>query len=189
MTSCSRSVRVNICVVGHSIGGMILQQYLVDHPTGLRSAVLSQTSPAFGKAGGDWQKEFIEARLGPLDRGETMAQMAPKMVADLVGDNPDQAGMALAQDCMSKVSADAYRGSMLSMLGFDLRANLKEIKVPTLLISGTKDKNSPAPMVAKTATFIPGSTYVELDGVGHLVNLEAPDLFNATLDNFLSTTN
>lgn len=178
----------DVCLVGHSIGGMIVQQYLVDHPLGPHSVVLSQTSPAFGKAGGDWQKTFIETRLGPLDRGATMRDLAPTMVQDLIGDNPDADGVALAQDCMANVRPESYRASMLAMIGFDLRANLKEIKVPTLLISGTRDNNSPAPMVAKTATFIPGSTYVELEGVGHLVNLEAPALFNSTLDTFLTET-
>ncbi len=64
-------------LVGHSIGGMIVQQWLTKHPDAAAAVVLAQTSPAFGKADGDWQKEFIGARLGPLDRGETMASLAP----------------------------------------------------------------------------------------------------------------
>ena len=55
------------------------------------AVVLAQTSPAFGKAEGDWQKQFIEARLGPLDRGETMKSLAPTLVKELVGDDPDAA--------------------------------------------------------------------------------------------------
>ena len=175
----------NICLVGHSIGGMIVQQYLVDHPHGATSVVLAQTSPAFGRADGDFQKQFIDSRIGPLDRGETMASMAPNMVSDLLGDNPDPAGVALALDCMSSVKPDTYRASMLALLGFDLRANLKNIAVPALLLSGTKDKNSPAPMVKKTATFIPGSTYTEMEGIGHLPNLENPDVFNQAIRDFL----
>jgi 3-oxoadipate enol-lactonase len=35
------------------------------------------------------------------------------------------------------------------------------------------------------ATYIPSTTYVELEGVGHLVNLERPAAFNAALDSFL----
>ena len=76
-------------LVGHSIGGMIVQQWLTKHPDVAAAVVLAQTSPAFGKADGDWQKEFIGARLGPLDRGETMASLAPTLVKELVGDNAD----------------------------------------------------------------------------------------------------
>ena len=172
-------------LVGHSIGGMIVQQWLVKHPNAASAVVLAQTSPAFGKADGDWQKSFIDARLGPLDRGETMVSLAPTLVKELVGDDPDASGMALARDCMANVPEDSYRASMLALLGFDQRQALKEIKIPTLVLSGSKDKNAPAPMMAKMAGFVPSASYIELEGVGHLVNLERPTAFNAALDQFL----
>jgi len=175
-------------LVGHSIGGMIVQQWLVNNPDGASAVVLAQTSPAFGKANGDWQKSFIEARLGPLDRGESMVSLAPDLVKELVGDDPDVEGMRIARDCMASVPEASYRASMLALLGFDQRQALKDIKVPTLVLSGTKDKNAPAPMMAKMASFIPSATYVELEGAGHLVNLERPRAFNAALDQFLKTT-
>jgi 3-oxoadipate enol-lactonase len=53
------------------------------------------------------------------------------------------------------------------------------------VLSGSKDNNAPAPMMAKMATFIPGARYVELEGAGHLANLERPAAFNAALDDFL----
>jgi 3-oxoadipate enol-lactonase len=172
-------------LVGHSIGGMIVQQWLVKYPTAAAAVVLAQTSPAFGKADGDWQKSFIDARLGPLDRGETMVSLAPGLVKDLVGEDPDASGLALARDCMASVPEASYRASMLALLGFDQRQTLKNIKVPTLVLAGSKDKNAPASMMAKMASFIPSAHYVELEGVGHLVNLERPAAFNATLDQFL----
>jgi 3-oxoadipate enol-lactonase len=176
------------CLVGHSIGGMIVQQLLVQEPDIAGAVVLAQTSPAFGRSDGDWQKTFIEARLGPLDRGETMASLAPSLVKELIGDDPDPQGVELARDCMAAVPEAAYRASMLALIGFDLRAALKNIAVPTLLLSGSKDNNAPAPMMAKMATYIPGARYVELEGVGHLANMERPKAFNAALDRFLNTT-
>ncbi|MGA7810608.1 alpha/beta fold hydrolase [Bradyrhizobium sp.] len=173
-------------LVGHSIGGMIVQQWLLTNPGTAAAVVLAQTSPAFGKADGDWQKSFIEARLGPLDRGETMASLAPTLVNELVGDDPDADGMALARECMASVPEASYRASMLALLGFDQRQALKDIRVPTLVLSGSKDNNAPAPMMAKMASYIPSATYVELDGAGHLVNLERPKIFNAALDQFLT---
>ncbi len=174
-------------LVGHSIGGMIVQQWLIKHPHDASAVVLAQTSPAFGKAEGDWQKQFIEARLGPLDRGETMKSLAPTLVRELVGDDPDAAGMELARDCMGSVPEASYRAMMLALLGFDQRKALANIAVPTLVLSGSKDKNAPAPMMAKMATYVPSSTYVELEGAGHLVNLERPKAFDAALNQFLKT--
>ncbi len=173
-------------LVGHSIGGMIVQQFLTQHPDDARAVVLAQTSSAFGNAAGDWQKNFIEARLGPLDRGETMRTLAPSLVKGLVGDDPDPAGMELARDCMASVPEATYRVTMLAMLGFDLRAALKNIAVPTLVLSGSKDKNAPAPTMAKMASYIPSAEYVDIEGAGHLVNMERPKTFNAALDRFLS---
>jgi 3-oxoadipate enol-lactonase len=88
---------------------------------------------------------------------------------------------------MASVPEATYRASMRALLGFDRRQALKDIKVPTLALSGSKDKNAPAPMMAKMASYIPSASYVELEGVGHLVNLERPMAFNATLDQFLKT--
>jgi 3-oxoadipate enol-lactonase len=174
-------------LVGHSIGGMIVQQWLVDNPVLAEAAVLAQTSPAFGRPDGDWQKAFIEARLGPLDSGQTLTSLAPSLVSELVGDDPDPAGMDLARDCMGSVPETTYRAVVQALVGFDLRHALKTISIPTLLLSGSKDNNAPAPMMAKMATYVPGARYVDIEGAGHLVNLEQPDKFNATLDNFIST--
>jgi 3-oxoadipate enol-lactonase len=172
-------------LVGHSIGGMIVQQLLSKSPDIARAIVLAQTSPAFGKPDGDWQKTFIDARLGPLDRGETLASLAPSLVKELVGDDPDIGGMALARDCMAAVPETTYRATMLALMGFDLRHALKNITVPTLVLSGSKDNNAPAPMMAKMASYIPSAEYVEIEGAGHLVNLERAEAFNAALDQFL----
>jgi len=172
-------------LVGHSIGGMIVQQLLAKDPGIASAIVLAQTSPAFGKPDGDWQKAFIDARLGPLDRGETLASLAPSLVKELVGDDPDVSGMDLARDCMAAVPEATYRATMLALMGFDLRRALKSIAVPTLVLSGSKDDNAPAPMMAKMAGYIPFAKYVELEGVGHLANLERPGAFNAALDRFL----
>jgi 3-oxoadipate enol-lactonase len=172
-------------LVGHSIGGMIVQQLLAKNPRIASAIVLAQTSPAFGKPDGDWQKAFLDARLGPLDRGETLASLAPSLVKQLVGDDPDVSGMDMARDCMAAVPEATYRATMLALMGFDLRNALKSIAVPTLVLSGSKDNNAPAPMMAKMATYIPSAKYVELEGVGHLANLERPVAFNAALDHFL----
>jgi 3-oxoadipate enol-lactonase len=86
---------------------------------------------------------------------------------------------------MASVPSATYRATMLALMGFDLRAALKNIAVPTLVLSGARDNNAPAPMMAKMATYIPAATYVEIEGAGHLLNLERPDAFNAALDQFL----
>jgi len=113
--------------------------------------------------------------------------MAPKLVAGLIGDDPDPKGLDLARDCMAAVKPDTYRASMKSMIGFNLRSEIADIKVPTMLLSGSKDNNAPAKTMAKMATMVPGATYVELEGVGHLASFERPQEFNDVLADFLKT--
>jgi 3-oxoadipate enol-lactonase len=172
-------------LVGHSIGGMIVQQLIATRPGVARAVVLAETSPAFGRPEGEWQREFIAARLGPLDRGETMASLAPRLLAELVGDDPDPKGAALARECMAAVPAASYRAMMLALMGFDLREALARIAVPTLVLAGSRDTNAPAPMMARMAEKIPGAAYVCLEGAGHLAPLERPAAFNAAVDRFL----
>ena len=95
--------------------------------------------------------------------------------------------LPLARDCMGGVPEASYRAMMLALLGFDQRKALGDITVPTLVLSGSEDKNAPAPMMAKMAAYIPEAAYVELEGAGHLVNLERPVAFNQALDQFLKT--
>ena len=172
-------------LVGHSMGGMIAQQTIAVSEARFKSATLSATSPAFGKPDGDFQKHFIKARLKPLEDGLTMVDLASKQVPSMVGDKPDPRGLHLAYTSMSQVSPEAFTASMHCLVTFDRRDNLNSIKIPTLLISGDKDTNAPAPMMEKMASKISGSTYVCIAGAGHLANMERPGEFDLVLRNFL----
>ncbi len=173
-------------LVGHSIGGMIVQRLLAEAPHAARAVVLAQTSAAFGGRDPAWADAFIRDRLGPLDEGHSMADLAPSMVAALVGDAPDPAGIALAESCIAATPDATYRDTVLAMPGFDLRDALPRIAVPTLVLAGAKDPNAPAPAMERMAARIPGTRFVSLDGAGHLAHLEQPARFNAALDDFLA---
>src|ERR1700694_4527861 len=114
-----------------------------------------------------------------------MVPLARSLVRELVGDDPDVRGIQVARACMAAVPEATYRATMLALMGFDLRNVLGNIAVPTLVLSGSKDHNAPAPMMAKMASYIPSAKYVELEGGGHLANLERPTAFNAALNSFL----
>ena len=172
-------------LVGHSMGGMVAQQAIAVSEDRFKSIVLSATSPAFGKPDGDFQQKFISTRLKPLEEGLTMEELAEKQVPNMIGDNPNQKGINLAYASMSKVSVETYRASMHCLVKFDRRDNLDLIKIPTLLISGEKDTNAPAPMMEKMASKITNSKYICIAGAGHLANMEKPEQFNEIINKFL----
>jgi 3-oxoadipate enol-lactonase len=172
-------------LVGHSMGGMVAQTALRRRPAGYSAAVLACTSPAFGNADGEFQRKFVADRIGPLDAGKTMADLAPAMVARMVGPAADPAGRAHAVAVMSAVPPETYRAALRCLVTFDERANLGKIAIPVLCVAGEKDPNAPAAVVERMAGRIPGARYRCLAGIGHLPNLEAPATFDAAILEFL----
>lgn len=174
-------------LVGHSMGGMVAQEFAVDRQDRLLSLTLSATSPAFGKPDGEFQKKFVDARLAPLADGATMADLATELVETMMSKDADPHGRQLAFDCMADVAADTYRAAVECIVTFEQRANLPNIGIPTLVLAGETDTNAPAPMMEKMAAKIPGARYVCLPELGHLANLEDPQAFDAALSDFLNT--
>ena len=172
-------------IVGHSLGGMIAQTCVRRRPEGYRAAVFSGTSPAFGNPSGDFQKKFVADRLGPLDRGRTMADMAGEIAAQIMGPSADPTNRALLVEVMGAISPRTYRAAVQCLVSFDERANLGHINIPALCLVGALDRNAPPAMMERMAAKIPGARYVCLPGVGHMPNLEKPRAYDAAIMNFL----
>ncbi|UCH73165.1 MAG: alpha/beta fold hydrolase [Rhodospirillales bacterium] len=172
-------------LIGHSIGGMVAQEFAATFPHRVASLVLYATSPAFGRPDGDWQREFLAARLAPLDAGRRMADLAPSIVAGLVGGEPDPDGVARATAAMARVPEDAYRAAMRCLVTFDRREALPEIAVPVLVLAGAEDDNAPARMMERMASRIPGADFQLIAGAGHLAHFERPAAFRAAIVSFL----
>ena len=176
----------NAILVGQSLGGMIVQEALAAGLVSPGAIVLTGTSPAFGRPDGDFQKEFIKGRLAPLDAGKKMAELADGMMKGLTGPNPDPEGFRIGRDALAATSEASFRAMVHALVHFDQRANLANISVPTLLIAGSEDTSAPAPMMKRMAEKIAGATFVELDGAGHLANLDQPDAFTGAMRAFLA---
>ncbi|WP_287066181.1 MULTISPECIES: alpha/beta hydrolase [Ramlibacter] len=176
----------DVTLVGHSMGGMVAQEVMARRPELVNKLVLCGTSPAFGKPDGDWQARFIAERTAPLDAGHSMAELAETLVPQMVGPGSLPEGVQLAKHCMGLVPPGTYRRALQALVTFDRRTELARIAVPTLLIAGEHDRNAPPAVVKRMADAIPRSTYLELPGIGHLQNLEAPDAFDGMLLNFLA---
>ena len=176
----------DVTLVGHSMGGMVAQEVMARRPELVNKLVLSATSPAFGKADGAWQREFIAQRTAPLDAGKTMAELAETLMPRMIGPGALPEGVHLATHCMGMVPASTYRRALEALVTFDRRTDLLRINVPTLLLAGEFDKVAPPAVMKKMAAAIAGSTFLELKGAGHIANLEVPEDFDGLLLNFLA---
>ena len=175
-----------VVLVGHSMGGLIAQEAYVRHPKLVRALALCFTSPAFAGGDSDFTKQFIAARIAPLDQGQTMADIAGRLMPTMAGTQSDPSGLVLAQQIMSAIPPDTYRKAVRLLTTFDRRRELAQIAVPTLVLSGSDDKTAPPSVMEKMAAKIPGAEYVCLRGCGHLGPMDQPDAFNAALLSFLT---
>jgi pimeloyl-ACP methyl ester carboxylesterase len=172
-------------LVGHSMGGMVAQEVMAWAPQHVQALVLSATSAAFGKADGAWQAEFLAQRLAPLDAGRGMAALAPGLSLGMASPLASHDAVARAALLMSAVPEATYRRALQAIAGFDRRQSLRELRLPVLCLAGAHDRNAPSAAMQRMASLIDGAEYVNLPGVGHLANMEAPAPYNRALVDFL----
>jgi 3-oxoadipate enol-lactonase len=174
-----------VVAVGHSMGGMVAQEAYALVPEKFSALALAFTSPAFGGTTSDFAREFIEARIKPLDLGRTMAEISAKLMPTMHGAASDPGGLMLAAQVMASVPPETYRRAVAMLTTFDRRAGLEKIKVPTLVIAGSDDMIAPPKMMERMAQKIPEAEYVCLPGCGHLGPMDQPEAFNSALLDFL----
>jgi 3-oxoadipate enol-lactonase len=172
-------------LVGHSMGGMVAQELFARRPGKVQALVLCNTSPAFGKPGGEWQQQFLRERFAPLDAGLSMAALAAQLVPALVAPQADSLSIAVAQRLMASVPEATYRSALAALVAFDRRAALARIDVPTLVLTGEFDPTAPPSIAQRMAARIAGADCIVVEGAGHLASLEMPTKFNRTLLDFL----
>lgn len=113
-------------------------------------------------------EQWVERYLPTFFAGDVSQEARDELVAMMLDTRP--AGLVP----MVHAFADA-----------DLRPVLARIAVPTLLLYGDADVRSPLRVAEELHAAIPTSQLVVLPGVGHVTNVEAPDVFNDELRRFL----
>jgi pimeloyl-ACP methyl ester carboxylesterase len=86
---------------------------------------------------------------------------------------------------MSEVHPAGFRACARSLAEADLRDVLPRIEVPTLLMYGDKGVRAPLNVAQDLHVKIPGSRLVVMRGVGHMISVEAPELFSTEVRAFL----
>jgi pimeloyl-ACP methyl ester carboxylesterase len=173
-------------VLGHSIGGMVAQEFAATYPQRVRALILSATTAVFGSRDGSFQRQFVQDRLGPLDAGRSMGEMAVEFAPRLVGSAPAPEACATLVRLMSEVPDAAFRAAIACLVTFNRRAELERIAAPTLLIAADEDTNAPLKAMTRMAEVVPGARLEVLCGTGHLAPLECPDRYAGIVRRFLA---
>ena len=167
---------VPVDLVGLSFGGMIAQYTAARYPELVRSLTLMCTSPAFGLDGTDPQ-QWRDARLSGLEHFGSPGAAAPAILGSLVGPNGAHV-VPEAVEAMQRIPMQGLLDAISTITTHDTRAILPTIDVPTLVLVGSADDETPITYAQAIVDLMPDARLHVIDGAGHLLNLEAPDAVN-----------
>lgn len=170
-------------VVGLSMGGVIAQQFSLDYPGLVRKLVLVSTFAVLRPSSLSQWLYFLQRLMVVHLAG---LEQQSKIVAQRVFPAPEQESlreMAAAQ--IARADPRAYRAAMRHLGLFDSRRRLREIRVPTLVISGEHDRTVFPAQQKMLAGGIPGARQIVIPEGGHAVAIDQAAAFNRVLLEFL----
>jgi len=171
--------RAHFC--GISMGGMTALFLAQRHSDRFDRIVAADCGPASTPASAQQWKERIDLAadkgMGALAEVTIPRWFPPEFVATKAPVLDKVRGMIKA------TPFKGFAGCAQALSDYDLRPGLAGISRPTLLIVGTKDATLAGIKQIKEA--VPGAALVELEGAGHLSNLEQPQAFTRAVRDFI----
>jgi 3-oxoadipate enol-lactonase len=171
-------------LVGISLGGMIAQYVAAAYPARVASLTLLATSPRFG-LDGTQPDEWRAARLAPLDAGREPKHFAQEVLRSLADPSIPVRALASQVSAMSRISGAALRPVIDCLVTHDSQHLLGSIAAPTNVMVGERDQETPVAYSQALVDAIAGAQLHVIDGVGHLLNAEAPYEVNEVLRSLL----
>lgn len=175
-------------VVGFSMGGMIAQQFTVDHPGRVRSLTLLGTHPgspwAIQACGPVLQLLFAKAHMSAE---QSLRQMRPHTYGR---HTPDA---LFEEDALVRLAnaptARDYQAQLYGLIYWSVYSKLPTITAPTLVMHGLQDALIPAQNGRLIASRIPGARLVDLPHASHWLMTDAnADCIEALQQHLKSST-
>jgi 3-oxoadipate enol-lactonase len=170
-------------VVGLSMGGTIAQQFTLDYPQLTRKLVLVSTFAVLRPDRLSGWLYFIQRFVLVNTLG---LPVQAKVVAQRIfpGSQHEQLREMLVET-ISRADPRAYRKAMASLGLFNSVKRLGEIKIPTLVVTGTNDTTVTPARQRLLVEGIPAARQVVIPEAGHALPVDHADLFNRELLGFL----
>jgi pimeloyl-ACP methyl ester carboxylesterase len=175
-------------VIGASMGGMIAQELALMAPARLTALVLACTHcgaperipPAPGVI------EALAANQG-LSQAEIMDKDLPYHFSrEFLERQPEiLAAYRQAQLIPPPQPYPAFLAQLAAIQSFSRCRDLRELTLPTLIVTGAEDVIVPPANARLLASLLPQAESVELAGAGHAVHVERANEFNALVHRFL----
>ena len=165
-------------LIGNSLGGHIALLYTLKHPNKVAKLVLTGSSGLYENTfGGTFPRvkdySYIKGKVEDVfDRKEVVDEAMVNHIYEIVQQKSKAISIiGLARDAQKQ----------------NLKSQLPQIKVPTLLLWGLQDVVTPPAVAEQFRQLLPQSTLHYINDCGHAPMMEQPELFNLHLSNFLAS--
>lgn len=172
---------------GLSMGGYVLFRVLARAADRIGALVIADSRAGADSDEGRQRRHAAIARI----RAEGTAGFLTDFVAGLVG-STTKAQRPRVVEAVKRICGSPPESALTGALGAmasrpDSRPLLASITVPTLVLVGDEDMLTPQDAAKEMASAIRGARLVTIPAAGHLSNLEAPEVFNNALLDFVRT--
>jgi len=167
---------VNGCfyLAGHSMGGAVTLEFSLSHPELLEGAILIATGARFSA---------IHAVLDMIKNGRHNHEL----VSFAYGQNTPPRLKELALREISATSPVVWFKDFSACKRFDVTPRLSEIQLPALILAGTEDLLTPLKYSRLLECGLPKARMSEIEGAGHMLMLEKPEIINKHIIDFVSS--
>jgi pimeloyl-ACP methyl ester carboxylesterase len=174
-------------LLGHSLGGMIVLRFALDHPERVHSLVLMDTSDASHRTRPSWPERILKFAVRRLPmRWNIRALRAnqhrlpepAQRAAHEMGSDRYWNRLRIKLEAMDPIAFDALLDEIMNQEGVTNR--LGEIPCPTLVMVGDQDAAFRKPS-QRMANQIPDAELVVLKDAHHSPQIEAPGQWLSTI--------
>jgi len=175
-------------IFGHSMGGAIAQEIILNYPERVEKFVLCSTDCGGSKA--VWAPvEIIQPLVTDTEAltvEEIIHIMAPVLVTeDTIKNKPELIEEELRRYLKIRTPFYSLKRQVVATGQFNSYRRLKNINTPTLIMHGKKDIATPPQNAEILTNSIPGAKLVLFDNAAHAIFYDNPEKFVNTLLEFL----
>jgi pimeloyl-ACP methyl ester carboxylesterase len=166
----------SVVTVGHSMGGVIALKIAIEHPELISNLVLIASSANL---------HVSPVLLGFASKDNTFPAAVDLVIENSFGKYADLRVKELTAKRMLEIHPDVLYGDLVACDGFDMLDGLPRIKARTLIMCGDEDKMTPLKHSLRLHEGIDDSQLEVVQGAGHMLMLEQPEIVLSSLEKFL----